>query len=56
MLPLTTVYFAEYAINQGVSPNLTFSRELIPKADDYVYYQFLYQVGVFISRSSVSKF
>ncbi|EFC47374.1 predicted protein [Naegleria gruberi] len=56
MLPLTTVYFAEYAINQGVSPNLTFRKELIPKKDDYVYYQFLYQTGVFISRSSVNIF
>nr|CAG4709102.1 unnamed protein product [Naegleria fowleri] len=56
MLPLTTVYFAEYLINQGVAPTITFRKELIPAKDDYMYYQFLYQIGVFISRSSVNIF
>ncbi|KAL9647539.1 hypothetical protein ABK040_006895 [Willaertia magna] len=56
MIPLTVVYYAEYSINQGIFPNLKFRKELIPMEDDYVYYQFLYQAGVFISRSSVNIF
>ncbi|KNC54893.1 BTN1 protein [Thecamonas trahens ATCC 50062] len=40
MLPLMLVYFSEYLANQAY----------------YVYYQFLYQSGVFVSRSSVNFF
>jgi len=53
MIPLSLVYFGEYLINQGISPVMLF-----PKSDlagkEYVYYQAIYQVGVFISRSSVN--
>lgn len=55
MLPLFIVYVAEYTINQGVSPTLLFPLESSPFAhhrDFYPFYNFLYQVGVFISRSS----
>ncbi|KAI2468856.1 Batten's disease protein Cln3 [Annulohypoxylon bovei var. microspora] len=55
MLPLLLVYVAEYTINQGVSPTLLFPLELTPfkeYRDFYPMYGFLYQLGVFISRSS----
>lgn len=55
MLPLFMVYVAEYTINQGVSPTLLFPLESSPFSkhrDFYPFYNFLYQVGVFISRSS----
>ncbi|EGW35082.1 uncharacterized protein SPAPADRAFT_58222, partial [Spathaspora passalidarum NRRL Y-27907] len=60
MLPLTTVYASEYTINQGVSPTLLFPLDDLPHwlfstyRDLYVVYGFLYQLGVFISRSSIS--
>ncbi|CDK24566.1 unnamed protein product [Kuraishia capsulata CBS 1993] len=55
MFPLCSVYVAEYIINQGVSPTLLFPIEELPfkrYRDVYVSYGTLYQVGVFISRSS----
>ncbi|KAI0171700.1 Batten's disease protein Cln3 [Hypoxylon sp. FL1284] len=57
MLPLLLVYVAEYTINQGVSPTLLFPLESTPFAeyrDFYPMYGFLYQLGVFISRSSIA--
>lgn len=57
LLPLTSVYFAEYVINQAVSPTLLFPIENSPferYRDIYVTYGTLYQLGVFISRSSAS--
>ncbi|ODV97058.1 hypothetical protein PACTADRAFT_1640 [Pachysolen tannophilus NRRL Y-2460] len=57
MIPLTTVYIAEYIINQGISPTLLFSIDKTPfkkYRDLYVAYGTLYQLGVFISRSSAS--
>lgn len=60
MLPLCTVYIAEYVINQGISPTLLFPLTELPKwlfssyRDIYVVYGFLYQLGVFISRSSIN--
>ncbi|KAI1104815.1 Batten's disease protein Cln3 [Jackrogersella minutella] len=57
MLPLLLVYVAEYIINQGVSPNLLFPLESTPfkeYRDFYPMYGFLYQLGVFISRSSIA--
>lgn len=55
MLPLLMVYIAEYTINQGVSPTLLFPLNSSPFSehrDFYPFYNFLYQLGVFISRSS----
>ncbi|CAD6445175.1 3bd73db5-ff9e-43b1-9d60-34538f75ab5e [Sclerotinia trifoliorum] len=57
MLPLLLVYIAEYTINQGVSPTLLY---LTPSPGNpfstyrsfYPTYGFIYQLGVFISRSS----
>ncbi|KAI2622261.1 Batten's disease protein Cln3 [Xylaria nigripes] len=57
MLPLFMVYVAEYIINQGVSPTLLFPLESSPFSeyrDFYPMYSFLYQLGVFISRSSIA--
>lgn len=55
MLPLLLVYVAEYTINQGVAPTLLFPLDASPFAEYrafYPFYGFLYQLGVFISRSS----
>lgn len=55
MLPLLLVYIAEYTINQGVAPTLLFPLEESPFQEYrgfYPFYGFLYQLGVFISRSS----
>ncbi|KAG5362644.1 Protein BTN1 [Yarrowia sp. B02] len=55
MLPLFLVYFSEYTINQGIAPTLLFPLEELPFSkfrDVYVTYGTLYQLGVFISRSS----
>ncbi|KAI0224948.1 battenin CLN3 protein [Massospora cicadina] len=55
MLPLLLVFWAEYTINQGVAPVLLFPLNETPfraLREHYVYYQFLYQLGVFVSRSS----
>jgi battenin len=54
MTPLAIVYFAEYLINQSVSPVLLFANNSTFSGKEYVYYQALYQIGVFISRSSVN--
>lgn len=58
ILQLMTVYLAEYIINQGVSPTLLFDLIDMPMfrhyRDAYVLYGVLYQIGVFISRSSGS--
>ena len=55
MGPLLLVYVAEYTINQGVTPTLLFPLESSPFSEFrafYPFYGFLYQLGVFISRSS----
>ncbi|ETS80949.1 Protein btn-1 [Pestalotiopsis fici W106-1] len=57
MLPLLLVYVAEYTINQGVAPTLLFPLESSPFSEYrafYPMYGFLYQLGVFISRSSIA--
>lgn len=60
IIPLATVYMSEYVINQGISPTLLFPLLEVPlrlfqsHRDMYVVYGFLYQFGVFISRSSIN--
>ncbi|KAI5862240.1 Batten's disease protein Cln3, partial [Durotheca rogersii] len=57
MLPLLLVYVAEYTINQGVSPTLLYPLESTPFTeyrDFYPMYGFLYQLGVFVSRTSIA--
>ncbi|KAL4956893.1 CLN3 protein-domain-containing protein [Aspergillus filifer] len=59
MLPLLLVYIAEYTINQGVSPTLLFPLDETPFEQYrafYPAYNAIYQVGVFISRSSTPFF
>jgi len=59
MLPLLLVYIAEYTINQGVSPTLLFPLSRTPFStfrSFYPFYNFLYQIGVFIARSSTPFF
>lgn len=56
MMPLLLVYVAEYTINQGVAPTLLFPLKATPFnefREFYPMYGFLYQLGVFISRSSI---
>ncbi|KAF2130975.1 Golgi integral membrane protein-like protein, partial [Dothidotthia symphoricarpi CBS 119687] len=55
MLPLLLVYIAEYTINQGVAPTLLFPLPSTPFTSYrsfYSTYAFIYQIGVFLSRSS----
>ncbi|KDB23919.1 protein btn1 [Trichophyton interdigitale MR816] len=59
MLPLLLVYIAEYTINQGVAPTLLFPLQESPFKHFrafYPTYNAIYQVGVFISRSSTPFF
>lgn len=56
MMPLFLVYLAEYTINQGVAPTLLFPLEHAPfkeYREFYPVYGTIYQLGVFISRSSL---
>ena len=56
MLPLFGVYVAEYTINLSLFPNLLFPLRSTPfssYSSFYPTYSLLYQVGVFISRSSL---
>jgi battenin len=59
MLPLLIVYVAEYTINQGVAPTLLFPLESTPFHEYrsfYPTYNAIYQIGVFLSRSSTPFF
>ncbi|VDO52809.1 unnamed protein product [Haemonchus placei] len=56
MIPLFLTYFAEYLINQGLLELTVFDCKHgfgTSPASQYRWYQVLYQVGVFISRSSI---
>ncbi|XP_037545246.1 battenin [Nematolebias whitei] len=53
VIPLGLVYFAEYFINQGLMELLFFQNFFLSHAEQYRWYQVLYQVGVFVSRSSL---
>ncbi|XP_064604901.1 battenin-like [Liolophura sinensis] len=54
MVPLTLVYFAEYFINQGLHEVLYFNGIWLSPKEQYRWFQVDYQIGVFISRSSVN--
>lgn len=59
MLPLLLVYIAEYTINQGVAPTLLYPLPQTPFKHFrafYPTYNAIYQVGVFLSRSSTPFF
>ncbi|XP_024416196.2 battenin isoform X1 [Desmodus rotundus] len=53
IIPLVLVYFAEYFINQGLFELLFFRNTFLSHAQQYRWYQMLYQAGVFASRSSL---
>ncbi|KAE9415263.1 hypothetical protein Angca_003614, partial [Angiostrongylus cantonensis] len=56
MIPLSLTYFAEYLINQGLLELTVFDCKNgfgTSPASQYRWYQVLYQVGVFVSRSSI---
>jgi len=52
--PLFLVYFSEYLINQAIIPVSKFPNDPTFTGKEYEVYQFIYQVGVFLSRSSVN--
>lgn len=56
MVPLALVYFWEYFINQGLFELVFFPGAFLNHEQQYQAYQTLYQLGVFISRSSVQFF
>ncbi|KAG7267941.1 hypothetical protein CRUP_017007 [Coryphaenoides rupestris] len=53
VVPLALVYYAEYFINQGLMELLYFPGFSLSHAEQYRWYQTLYQVGVLVSRSSL---
>ncbi|XP_004461509.2 battenin isoform X1 [Dasypus novemcinctus] len=53
IVPLVLIYFAEYFINQGLFELLYFRNTSLSHAQQYRWYQMLYQAGVFASRSSL---
>ncbi|XP_014256380.1 battenin [Cimex lectularius] len=53
MIPFGLVYLFEYFINQGMFELIQFNGFIIAERDQYVIYQLAYQIGVFISRSSI---
>lgn len=54
MIPLALVYFFEYLINQGLFELVFFPEIFLTASEQYRWYQVTYQIGVFISRSSVN--
>ncbi|CAI4230137.1 unnamed protein product [Auanema sp. JU1783] len=59
MIPVSLVYIGEYLINQGLTQMIVFNCHRgfgLTLASQYRWYQVLYQLGVFLSRSSVRLF
>lgn len=56
IIPLLLVYLFEYFINQGLFELIYFDNTFIDQSEQYRLYQVTYQIGVFISRSSVNLF
>lgn len=54
MIPLLVVYLFEYFINQGLFELVYYDHFWLSKSEQYRWLQVDYQVGVFISRSSVN--
>ncbi|XP_053680491.1 battenin isoform X2 [Anopheles nili] len=54
MIPLILVYLLEYFINQGLFELVYFPGIWLSQSSQYRWYQVIYQIGVFISRSSVN--
>lgn len=56
MIPLGLVYFFEYLINQGLFELVYFEKIWLTHSEQYRWYQVIYQLGVFTSRTSASLF
>ncbi|CAG9855028.1 unnamed protein product [Phyllotreta striolata] len=56
ILPFFLVYLFEYFINQGLFELIQFKNSTLSMSDQYRWFQVTYQVGVFLSRSSVNVF
>ncbi|XP_063695822.1 battenin-like [Culicoides brevitarsis] len=56
IIPLLLVYLFEYFINQALFELIYFEDAFIDQKAQYRWYQVTYQIGVFISRSSVNVF
>ncbi|KAI3387075.1 hypothetical protein SNEBB_000640 [Seison nebaliae] len=56
MIPLSLVYFFEYFINQTFFELVYYGRIFLSSKQQYQWFQVDYQLGVFISRSSLSFF
>nr|CAI5852760.1 unnamed protein product [Callosobruchus analis] len=56
MIPFFLVYLFEYFINQGMFELMNFKNAGIDAGSQYRWLQVTYQVGVFLSRSSVNLF
>lgn len=54
IIPLIIVYMAEYFINQGLYELVYFPDAWLSHEAQYRWYQVIYQIGVFVSRSSVN--
>uniref|UniRef100_A0A6M2DWD4 Battenin n=1 Tax=Xenopsylla cheopis TaxID=163159 RepID=A0A6M2DWD4_XENCH len=54
MIPLLLVYLLEYFINQGLFELIYYDNIFIDQKEQYRWLQVDYQIGVFISRSSVN--
>lgn len=55
-VPLMLVYLAEYFINQGLLELINFNGIWLTHSEQYRWFQVDYQLGVFLSRSSVNLF
>ncbi|KAJ8981481.1 hypothetical protein NQ317_007007 [Molorchus minor] len=56
IIPFSLVYLFEYFINQGTFELIQFEDSSLTQQEQYRWLQVTYQVGVFISRSSVNLF
>lgn len=54
IVPLILVYYFEYFINQGLFELIVFKNIFLTREQQYHWYQVIYQVGVFVARSSVN--
>ncbi|KAK6626469.1 hypothetical protein RUM44_008942 [Polyplax serrata] len=54
MIPVGLVYYFEYLINSGLFDKLNFQNSSMTKESQFRWFNVMYQVGVFVSRSSVT--
>ncbi|PSN31286.1 hypothetical protein C0J52_22287, partial [Blattella germanica] len=54
MVPLTLVYLFEYFVNQGLYELIYFPNIWLTQEEQYRWFQVDYQIGAFLSRSSVN--